>query len=76
MAGSELIITIFYGLIGITGALALVIFTWGTVEYLTRIGYPGEMRDGGIKIMEWGVGLLITSIILVGVMNLVQHYFL
>lgn len=68
------IILIIYGLIGITGALSMLVFAWGFIEYITRIGLPSERRNKGVHIMEWAVGLVITSIVLIGILNLVQRW--
>lgn len=65
----ELIILI-YAMIGITGALALIVFTWGFVVYISRLGT--DRRIQGIRIMEWGVGFVITSIFLIGFLRLLE----
>lgn len=59
-----------YAMIGITGALALVVFLWGFAIYISRLGT--DRRIAGIHIMEWGVGLLITSVVLIGVLRLLE----
>ncbi len=56
-----------YAMIGISGALSVVIFVWGFVVYISRLGT--DRRVAGIRIMEWGVGLVMTSIFLIGVMR-------
>lgn len=68
-------VTVLYGLIGISGALSVVLFIWGFIEYITRIGLPAVRRDKGVHIMEWGVGMVITGIVLIGVLKLVQRWF-
>jgi len=57
-----------YAMIGISGALSVVVFVWGFVTYISRLGT--DRRIAGIRIMEWGVGLVMTSIFLIGVLNL------
>lgn len=69
-----MIITILYGLIGATGALSIVVFVWGLVEYLTKIGLPSDMRNRGISIMEWGVRLVVTAVFLIVALKLVQRW--
>ncbi len=58
---------IMYGLIGITGALSAILFFAGFVMYLARLGT--FRRKSGISIMEWGVRLIITSIVLMGILR-------
>jgi hypothetical protein len=70
MSTTDTIITLVYALIGISGALSLVVFAWGFVVYVSRLGT--ERRIEGIWIMEWGVGLVITAIILIGVLRLLE----
>ena len=66
------LMTVIYGLIGITGALSLVVMVWGFVTYIVRLGTV--RRDEGIKIMAWGVRFIITAIILIGFLRLLQHW--
>ena len=73
MNESSILVSILYGLVGATGALSLVVLLWGFVVYIMRLGQV--RRDEGIHIMQWGVGLIITAIILIGVLRLVQHWF-
>jgi hypothetical protein len=75
MSESEAVITIVYGLIGATGALAIVVFAWGFAEYITKIGLPGKMRDPGIGIMEWGVRLILTAVFLILVLKFLERWF-
>ncbi|HWO07125.1 MAG TPA: hypothetical protein VNM40_00920 [Candidatus Paceibacterota bacterium] len=56
-----------YALIGIFGALSVIVFLWGFVVYLARLGT--ERRVLGIRIMEWGVALILTAIALIGVLR-------
>lgn len=74
MAESEMLITITYGLIGATGALAVAIFAWGFVEYITKIGLPSMQRDGGIAIMQWGVRLIITAICIIFALRYLERW--
>ena len=73
MSGSSLIIAIVYGIVGGVGALSVFVMIWGFVTYIVRLGTV--RRDEGIKIMAWGVRLIITAIILIGVLRLLQHWF-
>lgn len=75
MTGSETLITILYALVGATGALSIVIFIWGFIEYLTKIGLPDKMRDPGINIMEWGVRFILTSVFLIAALKLFERWF-
>lgn len=70
----DTLITIIYGMIGASGALAIVVFLWGFVEYITKIGLPSVQRDKGVGIMEWGVRLIVTSVFLVLALQLVEKW--
>lgn len=59
-----------YAMIGISGALSLAVFVWGFAVYISRLGT--DRRVEGIRIMEWGVGLVMTSIFLIGILRLFQ----
>ncbi len=72
MTESSAIILIFYGLIGVAGALSVVIMVWGFVTYVMRLGQV--RREEGIKIMEWGVGFIITAIVLIGILHLLKRW--
>ena len=65
--------TVLYGLIGISGALSIIVMVWGFLVYIFRLGTV--RREEGIHIMQWGVRLVITSVILIGVMRLVGRWF-
>jgi|GEM_PF-1641237 len=69
LSTSERLVYLMYGLIGFFGALAVLVFVWGFVMYLVRLGTV--QRDDGIKIMEWGVGLVLTVLVLVGIFRFV-----
>lgn len=74
MDTSETITAILYGLIGGSGGLSAVVFIWGMVEYATKIGLPADMRNRGVRIMEWGVGLLLTAVILAALLKLLVRF--
>ncbi len=65
--------TVLYGLIGISGALSIIVMVWGFLVYIFRLGTV--RREEGIHIMQWGVRLVITSVILIGVMRLIGRWF-
>lgn len=67
---SETVVFLLYGLIGLFGAASVIVFLWGFILYLVRIGT--ERREEGIHIMEWAVGLIITVIVLIGILRYVQ----
>lgn len=75
MPESHMLVTVIYGLVGATGALAIVVFIWGFVEYITKIGLPAIQRDRGVSIMEWGVRLIITAIFLILVLKFLERWF-
>lgn len=70
----DTLITIIYGMIGASGALAIVVFLWGFVEYITKIGLPSVQRDKGVGIMEWGVRLIVTAVFLILALQLVEKW--
>ena len=67
---SENVVFLLYGLIGLFGAASVVVFLWGFILYLVRIGT--ERREDGIHIMEWSISLIITVIILIGLLRYIQ----
>lgn len=73
MSTTETAILLIYALIGVSGALSIVVFVWGFIVYIIRLGT--ERRVEGIRIMEWGVSLIFTAIILIGVMRFLEHWF-
>ena len=74
MDNNEIITAILYGLIGESGGLSAVVFVWGMVEYATKIGLPSVQRDRGVRVMEWGVGLLLTAVILAALLKLLVRW--
>ena len=73
MSTTDTIVLLLYALIGISGALSAAVFTWGFIIYILRLGT--ERRIAGIRIMEWGVSLILTAIILIGAIRLLEHWF-
>ncbi len=74
MTEGDTIITILYGLIGLTGAGSLIIFAWGFAQYLARIGLPADRRNDAIRIMEWAVGFIITSVVLIALLKFIRPW--
>lgn len=70
MSATETVVLLFYAMIGISGALSVVVFVWGFVTYIARLGT--ERRVYGIRIMEWGVAIILTSVLLIGVMRILE----
>ena len=70
MDTQETFIILTYALIGISGALSIIVFVWGFATYISRLGT--DRRIAGIRIMEWGVGLVTASIVLIGILHLLQ----
>ncbi len=61
-------VLLMYALIGISGALSVIALIRGFVTYISRLGT--ERRKEGIDIMEWAVGFVITSLVLIGILKL------
>jgi hypothetical protein len=73
MSMSEMFSMILYGMIGVVGALSIIQFVRGFLTYITRLGT--DRRDDGLKIMEWGVALVMTLIILIAILNLLKRWY-
>ncbi len=69
----DAIVTVFYGIIGISGAAAVLVFFWGFTTYIARLGT--ERRKDGIKIMGQAIGLIMTSVIMIGLLHLTDRWF-
>jgi hypothetical protein len=73
MSMSEMFSMVLYGMIGVVGALSIIQFMRGFLMYITRLGT--DRRDEGLKIMEWGVALVMTLIILIAILNLLKRWY-
>jgi hypothetical protein len=73
MSMSEMFSMVLYGMIGVVGALSIIQFARGFLMYITRLGT--DRRDEGLKIMEWGVALVMTLIILIAILNLLKRWY-
>lgn len=67
MSTAETFTLLVYALIGISGSLSIVVFVWGAGVYLSRLGT--ERRVAGIRIMEWGIAFVFTSILLIALLR-------
>jgi len=72
MTESQLFIALIYGLIGLTGLASLIVFIWGFITYIMRLGTV--RRDEGIKIMQHSIPIIISSIVLIGIVNLLHRW--
>ncbi len=70
MSTLEMLIAMVYAFIGALGTLSILIFSLGCGLYIVRLGT--ERRIQGIRIMEWGVGLMVATILLVGVLHILE----
>ena len=70
MSISDTFVLLTYALIGVSGALSFAVFLWGFTIYIVRLGT--ERRVEGIRIIEWAIGLALTSIVLIGVLHLLE----
>ena len=73
MNEGSMFVSVMYGLIGAMGALSIVVFGWGFVVYISRLGTV--RREGGIHIMQWSVRLMVTVLVLIGILNFTQSWF-
>ena len=53
---------------------ALLLFFGGLWVYFTRLGTWPNNRDQALKIMEWGVAVLFTLIIILAIAQFFQRY--
>ena len=60
--------------IGLMLTAALLLFFGGLWVYFSRLGTWPNNRDEALKIMEWGVAVLFTLIILLALVQFFQRY--
>jgi|SRR3989344_4754166 len=60
--------------IGLMLTAALLLFFGGLWVYFSRLGTWPNNRDEALKIMEWGVAVLFTLIILLAIVQFFQRY--
>lgn len=65
--------TVLNALIGLFITLALIIFFWGLIKYLSAGGAEGSAE--GLKIMFWGAITLFVMVSIWGIIKLLQNTF-
>ncbi len=60
--------------VGLMLAMALLVFSGGLFVYFSRLGTWPSHRDTGIKIMEWGVGILFVLIVILAIVQFFEKY--
>jgi len=72
----NLINTVINALVPIIISIALVVFFWGLVQYLVKIG-GGSSQDRGdaIQLMIWGVVAIFVMVSIWGIIRLLQSTF-
>ena len=60
--------------VGLMLTAALLLFFGGLWVYFSRLGTWPNNRDEALKIMEWGVAVLFTLIILLAIVQFFQRY--
>ena len=60
------------GLIGIIVTIAIIVFFWGLVRYLTDVG---EAKQEGLKTMFYGVIAIFVMVSIWGIIHLLQSTF-
>lgn len=68
-----LVNTFLNALIGLFITLAIVVFFWGLIKYLTNL--TGESGKEGIQIMLWGVIAIFVMVSVWGIIRLLQSTF-
>ena len=66
-------ITFFNGVIGLFITLAIVVFFWGLIKYLAKMGT--EDSHEGLRIMFWGVIAIFVMVSIWGIVRLLQSTF-
>jgi hypothetical protein len=69
-----LVNTFLNALIGLFITLAIVVFFWGLIRYLTNLK-GGEGGKEGIQIMLWGVVAIFVMVSIWGIIRLLQSTF-
>jgi len=70
----NLVNTVINALVPIIISLALVVFFWGLVMYLVKIGDDAE-RKKGVSLMIWGVVAIFVMVSIWGIIRLLQSTF-
>ena len=60
--------------VGLMLTAALLLFFGGLWVYFTRLGTWPNNRDQALKVMEWGVAVLFTLIIILAIVQFFQRY--
>lgn len=60
--------------VGLMLTAALLLFFGGLWVYFTRLGTWPNNRDQALKVMEWGVAVLFTLIIILAIAQFFQRY--
>ena len=61
------------GVIGLFVTLAIVVFFWGLIKYLTNKGE--EMAKEGVNLMFWGIVAIFVMVSVWGIIRLLQNTF-
>ena len=69
-----LVNTFLNALIGLFITLAIVVFFWGLIQYLTSVGSEDSAKKG-IKTMLWGVIAIFVMVSIWGIIRLLQSTF-
>jgi len=65
---------LFNGIMWLLIVIAIVVFFWGLVQYLFKLG--GEGKDaGGVKLMLWSIIALFVMVSVWGIIRLLQQTF-
>lgn len=64
------LVTIFYGGVGVFGAISILVFGVGLVTYLTRLGT--ERREEGIETMEKGFSIMAVVIFTIVILRFLE----
>lgn len=67
-AGS--LVTIFYGVVGVFGAVSILVFSVGLANYFTRLGT--ERREEGIETMGKGFSIMAVVIFAIVILRFLE----
>jgi hypothetical protein len=69
----ERLIAIVRLLVGLVGALSLLVFMWGLVKFIFKVGGDEDAIEGGKNLMKWGLVALFVMVSVWGIIGWFQR---
>ncbi|HEY4513873.1 MAG TPA: hypothetical protein VJH69_00960 [Candidatus Paceibacterota bacterium] len=66
---------LFNGIMWLLIVVAIVVFFWGMVQYLFKLGGEGKGAENGVKLMLWSIIALFVMVSIWGIIRLLQQTF-